>query len=429
MSKPPLTTRVAQTATVAWHYLRFGTTPYFGHTFGDVSDVMTSQDGSDAQARSMGAVTFCRQTIANAVKPTNWDIVDNRNNSFEDSAPQSRVKIIKQLLEDPCTPMGKYPPDRFWDLMMFCLVAWGNAYALIEYGYYMGKRFPKSLRLAWPSNVSVRWSQGTLLYTLTFTDFGTGEKESVTVPHWEVIHLRNDDDDGYTSRAPLDATLLASRINRDALTTQRGMLNNKVRVGAMVKSPSSGWGNAKKSKDTANEWRDEMNKPENKGKIAWLPPGADAVFGNLSREDMEAIAAFRLTATEICGIYRVPPQICPQAVKEPGDRQTLKEVIPWFLTNTVYPHRERIEKELSYKLLGAEFYRIGWRVRMSTKALAMSVEEKQQMANLYPKGVATINEVRRSLGLPLIDGDEGDKLHQNPMGAGYGESTENEGAA
>ena len=376
----------------------------------------------------VGAVVACMQLLTESTKPTKFAIVSKeKNKRFQDMTPESMVKFTLNVLEEPAFGGGDYTPDQFWELMTSDMISTGNSYAWIERRRLRGgERVPVSLHPALPSSSHVTWQDGMKIYNLTFRDYSTGATYAKRAIADDVLHFRGYTYDGLASSSPLAILSRAMEMNRTAWNIEKKMLKNKTRSNLVLESPGGSAlnsGDADQREKLINDFTKQMVGEDNYGVPPHLIPGVEAKFGNLSREDQETLAALRASVLEICAVFGVPVQLIPIVEKEVSTKMSNNDAMVYFFNRTVSPHLLRMEKEIDAKLLTMK-QRQMWRTRLTGENRTLLVQEKVALAGMFARGVMTQNEVRDSLDMALLDDEKYNVLHENPMGAGYGDKKE-----
>ncbi len=253
--------------------------------------------------------------------------------SVKQKTDQGRVTLsdssIHYLIHDqPNQNMTSYD---FWSSMVMWLMAWGNAFALVERGF---RNEPISLRIVWPWDMQIRENQGDYFY------YYKGE----LMESYNVFHLRIFAKDGIIGKSPIMQ-------NKEAMgqsikeSKYAGMAYGSKPPGFLTYDGFNLKG--KQEEAYAKQWRagttgDNLGKtPVLKGGFKYhpvlIPPG-----------DAEYISSRNMTDHKIYGIYRIPPTLAQNYDRATFSNAEQQDLV--FIKYTALPIVTMIEKECNVKL-------------------------------------------------------------------------------
>ncbi|WP_438769076.1 phage portal protein [Brevibacillus sp. JB24b] len=228
----------------------------------------------------------------------------------------------------------------FKELLQVHLMLWGNAYALIDWGWD-GR--PQAL---WPLNPSL---------TEVTTDLNTGEVWYITtltngeqrkIPWFDVLHVKAISKTGLKGISPIS-------VIREKLGIQQA--SDKF-IGAFYANGTTSRGILKvpdilqpEAKDrTREEWQKLNSGLNNAHKVAILDGGLDYQSLGMPLKDAEFIETQKFGIGEIAKIYKIPPHKLGQL-----DRATFSNIEHQsieYVKNTLQPIITNWEQEIDYKL-------------------------------------------------------------------------------
>lgn len=244
-------------------------------------------------------------------------------------------------------------------------------------------------------------SANQLSYMVTVGDPNKGTQRSFIARPNEILHFKLLTLDGVNGLSPIsyNASLLSSAIHaRDhALTvftnggTPRGVLKTEGTLS------DEAFANIKASWDAAHSGT------ENANRIAILEAGLEFQPVSMSPADVQLLEARKMSRSEICGIFRVPPHMVGDL-----ERATFSNISHQsldFYKSTIAPWLHGFQQRLNYTLLGTTTQEFRFDVTELIRGDLQS--EVTAYKSLLEIGVMNPNEVRARLGMnPRDGGDE-----------------------
>lgn len=139
----------------------------------------------------------------------------------------------------------------------------------------------------------------------------------------------------------------------------------------------------------------------NNGRVFTVPAGYNVSAMNLSLADSQFAELKIIGKQDITSAIGVPYSLI-----EKGSL-TEEETIA-FLSNAIIPIITALEQEMDWKLLTPTDRKNGYKIRFNVNAMLRTSPEKQsQILDRYVKdGIYTINDCKRILGVPLVEGGD-----------------------
>lgn len=143
-----------------------------------------------------------------------------------------------------------------------------------------------------------------------------------------------------------------------------------------------------------------------------LTEGMTAKPVTMSANDAQLIEGRKMAVIDICRAFGVPPHMVGETTAATSWGSGLEQISRAFVTYTLNPHLVRIEQELNHKLFRSaryfcEFDRSALQAGDS-KAQADVAKALLGGPGAGP-GVKTVNEIRRDMNLPRLDGERYDQ--------------------
>nr|WP_278429845.1 phage portal protein [Brevibacillus laterosporus] len=273
----------------------------------------------------------------------------------------------------------------FKELLQVHLMLWGNAYALIDWGWD-GR--PQAL---WPLNPSL---------TEVTTDLNTGEVWYITtltngeqrkIPWFDVLHVKAISKTGLKGISPIS-------VIREKLGIQQA--SDKF-IGAFYANGTTSRGILKvpdilqpEAKDrTREEWQKLNSGLNNAHKVAILDGGLDYQSLGMPLKDAEFIETQKFGIGEIAKIYKIPPHKLGQL-----DRATFSNIEHQsieYVKNTLQPIITNWEQEIDYKLFTSkerkQYYS---KFNVESELRGDSQSRAQYYKDMVSISAITFNEVR-----------------------------------
>lgn len=142
----------------------------------------------------------------------------------------------------------------------------------------------------------------------------------------------------------------------------------------------------------------------NSGKTPVLPKGMRYKATTINPDDAQTLQTAQFTRTQICGLFRVPPQFVMDL-----ERSTFTNAVEMdlhFVKHTILPHCVAWEQELDRKLLSEADIAAGYHFQHDVDSMLRGATKQRYEAYhmALQDGWMTRNEVRASERLPALDG-------------------------
>lgn len=308
--------------------------------------------------------------------------------------------VAKLLGIRPNSHMSAYT---FKELLQVHLVAWGNAYANIEWydsGPYNGQ--PKALWPLDPSKTDVHLDPvtGELWYVTTLPSGETRKIRSA-----DILHLKSISRGGIKGITPIAVIREEIGVQQAQKKFLGSFYANGTTTRGILKVPGS---LDKPAKDKIrDEWQKVNSGLSNAHRIAILDAGLDYQSLGMNLDDAQFIETHKFGIGEVAKIYKIPPHklgLMDKATFSNIEHQSLE-----YVKSTLQPIITNWEQELIYKLF-TEMERRRYYVKfnLTSELRGDSISRAQFYREMITMGAYTINEVRELEERDSI-GDLGDK--------------------
>lgn len=138
-----------------------------------------------------------------------------------------------------------------------------------------------------------------------------------------------------------------------------------------------------------------------KGRVFTVPAGFNISSLNLSLADSQFAELKVIGKKDITSAVGVPYSLI-----EKGSLSEEENIA--FLSNAIIPFITALEQEMDWKLLTGRDRKKGYKIRFNVNAMLRTSPEKQSIIlDRYVKdGIYTINDCKRILGVPLVEGGD-----------------------
>lgn len=138
-----------------------------------------------------------------------------------------------------------------------------------------------------------------------------------------------------------------------------------------------------------------------KGRVFTVPAGYNISPLNLSLADSQFAELKVEGKKDVCSAIGVPYSLIEKGSL--SEEETIA-----FLSNAIIPVITALEQEMDWKLLTDNDRKKGYKIRFNVNAmLRTSLEKQSVILDRYVKdGIYTINDCKRILGVPLVDGGD-----------------------
>ena len=314
---------------------------------------------------------------------------------------------VSELLRRPSSLVD---PWIFWEWMYRCLFGFGNAYAWIR------RERGRPVELVPAECTRCQWvgTGATSLVEYDLTLWGVaddgGVRQLLNVPASDVVALHGPGFDGLASPSPV---LYAARRTLEVMDQAAAHQGQLLRGGGLRTAIETDVQMLSLTADQQKQHREALEeiyaKARDEGRIPVLPAGFTAArTGGMSAVDIQVIELLKWSVEDIARVWNIPPRLLHHYHE--GFRVAAFEAqqIDWE-RNSIRGHVQRVEEQLSTKLLSLEEAADNLVVRLPTdriRAGSWSEQVNSVDQAVAKAGVMTINEARRRLRLlPREDGD------------------------
>jgi len=292
----------------------------------------------------------------------------------------------------------------FKELMMVHVVAWGNAYANIEWhtsGVHNGK--PKALWPLDPSKTDVHVDNitGEVWYVTTLP---SGETRKLK--HWEVLHFKSISKSGLKGITPIQVIREEIGAQQSQKKFIGSFYGNGTTTGGILKTPTP---LDKPAKDIVrDEWQKVNSGLTNAHRIAILDAGFDYQSIGMPLADAQFIETAKFGISEVAKIYKVPPYKLGLTDMKYNNMENLSLE---YVKSTLQPIFTNWEQEIDWKLF-VESERHYVKFNVTSELRGDSKSRAEFYKNMIQMGPYSINKV-----LELEDedgiGELGDKHYMS----------------
>lgn len=273
----------------------------------------------------------------------------------------------------------------FKELMMLHLVAWGNAYAAIDWGFD-GR--PTAL---WPldpavTDVVLDPVTGQLWYVTTVPN---GEMRRL--PWHDVFHLKYPGKSGLKGISPISVLREELGAQQAAKKFQGAFWANGTASRGILKIPTALKAEAKDK--AREEWQKLNTGLTNAHKIAILDGGMDYQSISMPLADAQFIEQQKFGVLEIAKVYKIPAHKLNQL-----DRATFSNIESQsldYVKNTLQPIVTQWEQEIDYKLFTPlEQRRYYAKFNLTSELRGDAASRAAYYKSMWEIGVYSINDIR-----------------------------------
>jgi len=221
----------------------------------------------------------------------------------------------------------------------------------------------------------------------------------------EMLHVRYRSLDGWTGLSPIRYNAETIGLQLAGATAQARLYRNGTRLGGVLQHP--GKLSADASKRLREQWEALHAGTDNAGKTAVLEEGMKFEGTTISNTDLQYIEQRKLTSTDICAIYRVPPHMV--ANLDRATHSNIEHSAIEFVVQTLVPWLRRIEGAVKRDLLTPADRVAGIYPEFLVEALLRgdSAARGELYKSLFATGAISSNEIRKRENMPGV-GPDGD---------------------
>ena len=277
---------------------------------------------------------------------------------------------------------GNQTKYEFMKLMVQSVLLKGNAFALIQKG--------NSLRFINSSDVQIHYDKiapSTLYYTCNLIP------NKKILPS-ELIHLKKFSFDGVNGKSVIDYAIRTIKVAHASENSALGIFENGCNLAGVLSV--EGQVSKEQRKQIKVDWQNSMDNGGNglailQGNMKYQPVQMNAT-------DAQLLESRLFQSEDICRFFGVNPVMVGDLSK--SSYGTLEAAQQEFLLHTLQPYIQMIEEEFERKLNQV----------IDLDETYILRTDKQQLASYYTalvsNGIMTINEVRKELGYPDVEGGD-----------------------
>lgn len=248
------------------------------------------------------------------------------------------------------------------------------------------------------------------------------QHEAVELPVEDVIHFKLDIDPRNPRKGASPLRPLLAHLFGDQEVTEftNAMVRNFAVPGTILTPDAQAAGNGPPINDAVAERIKQTYKQKfsgsQRGEPMVLPAPWKVNVVSFNPEQMLLDKLQRLPESRVCAVMGVPPIVALLYVGlENATYSNAEQFQSAFVENKMVPYWSLLDEELTDALI-PEFYGedSDYVLRhdlSDVRALSEDEDQKgKRLEGLFGKGVLTINDVRREMGFPEFDGEDGDVL-------------------
>lgn len=365
-----------------------------------------SQSSSGARvnassAMQLSAVFSCVRVISESVASLPIELYQRNNDGGKQRAPGHPLyKLLKT------SPNGWQTSLEFIEMMQAHVELRGNAYAYIS---RLGGNVEELIPLH-PDRIEMLVAPDlTITYKYTQPD-----GRIKTLSQSDVFHLRGMSSDGFRGLSMLSVAREPIGMGLSMQEHGARLFANGARPGLVLKHP--GKLSKEAHENLRNSWNDNYGGAANSGKTALIEEGMSVEKIGMTNDDAQWLESRKLTRSEICGMFRVPPHKIGDL-----DRATFSNIEHQsieFVTDAVLPRVRRWEQAIARDLiLVPDKYFAEFNIAGLLRGDIKSRYESYAIARQW--GWLSVNDIRRMENLnPVDNGDTYlQPLNMQPAGA------------
>lgn len=356
--------------------------PWLLSLFGG-TQTLAGENVSSTNAPKVSAVFACVNLISNTIASLPFNLYRETEQGM-----LLQGGLLNELVSRK--PNESYNSFNFRKAMLTQLLLRGNAYVLpMRSGANLS-----GLELIDTELVQIDTTSGVLKYKVYLT---TGVTMNLDAD--QIIHIKYWTFDGINGVSPIVyakeiiGSSMAATAHMGGFYGNGGMPKGVLQLQGTIKDPD-------RIKAIGAQW-DQLNK-ENKGRTAVLTEGAEYKPVAANFQESQLIESLKFSVEEICRLYSVPPHKIGH-MEGAGYANSIEAQNAQFVSDCIRPLVEAIEMEFSNKLLNGNR-----RFVMDLKALMRGdiQTEVQRNVSYWNIGAMSANEIRRTEGLPPIEGGD-----------------------
>jgi HK97 family phage portal protein len=285
---------------------------------------------NEDNALGISTVYACVKVIAEGISSLPWHIYKNVDNGKEVARKHPLYNLL-HLESNPLT--GSY---MLRETLLTQALLWGNGYAWIERD---GANRPKAFWLQKPWEVQPIIREGQLFY----------QTPAALIPSYDMIHIANSmGNDGIVGKSPIRIQAESLGITLDSIKYGAGFFSNGATLGGIISV--EGHMTKEQQKQLKESWYEDSHGKANTHATKVMGGGAKFQRVGVPPEEAQFLQTRQLGATEICGIYRVPPHLISITDKATSWGSGIEQQNIGFIKYTLMPWLVRFNQEFDRKI-------------------------------------------------------------------------------
>lgn len=349
---------------------------------------------NDDTAMSVATVYACIAVLSESVAQLPCHIYTGTG----DNRQRATNHRLYGLLHD--APNEWMTAFEFWEQAVSHIGLGGNFYALKGMVGSPGREEVAELFPLLPSNVRIKERvTGEPYYVVRGKD---GSERDFSAS--QIFHIRYRRLKGWAGLSPISYNRETIGLQIAGTQSQAKAYKSGARMSGVIKHPKGISEPALKR--FREQWEELYSGASNAGKTAILEEGMDFQRITMSNTDMQYIEQRKLTSTDICAIYRVPPHMV--ANLERATHSNIEHSAIEFVVQTLGPWLRRIEAAIKRDLM-TKAERRDMYAEFLVEALLRgdSTARGNFYSQLFGVGALNVNEIRKRENLPPI-GEDGE---------------------
>jgi HK97 family phage portal protein len=349
-------------------------------------------------AQRVSAVAACRQKIAGSISTLRLDVLQTSGDS-EVKLPRD---ALWYLLNEQ--PHSQFTATSHWDNKVSEQLLRGDGFTWIR--RRMNGSIAELLPLPWGAVQPWRMPDGSIRYYITLTEFGI----TTWLEPSEILHFPGHGFDGVRSMSVIAYGAKNAIGNALAMDEYSGkFFANGAHPSIILKTANRMTEEQKNSLRSA--FVEKYSGMDNAHRLPLvLTEGLDAKEISLSAEDAQLLEARKFQVVDIARAFGVPPHMIGETSGSSAVGAGYEQQARDFVMHTLRLHLKRLEQELNRKLFPRDTGRF---VRFDLADLIEGDSKAQAEYNRAAlggpgtgQGWLTVNEVRKTRGLPPVDGGD-----------------------
>ena len=349
-------------------------------------------------AMRVAAVFACVQKIAGAIATLPLNIYKTTGD-VKERLP--RDELWYKLNESPTVG---YTAASHWETVSANQLLRGDSFTLIKRA--LNNSVTELIPLPWSCVFPQIQPDGSLRYFVTYPD----RSMTLWVSSYDMLHFPGFGFDGTKSMSVIASAAKSAVGNAMAMDEYSGkFFANGAHPSIILKA--AGRMTADQQTQLQNAFRAKYSGMENAHRVPLvLTEGLDAKEISLSAEDAQLLEARKFQVIDIARAFGVPPHMIGETSASTSWGSGIEAMSRAFVTYTLQPHLVRIEQELNRKLFQRNPNKM---IQFDRDALIEGDSKAQAEYNRAAlggpgtgQGWMTVNEIRKSKGLPAIEGGD-----------------------